>query len=164
MTPLKTNFPEETGEFKVVQAEMDGNQYLWFVKSSLGHSICLTLLLEREGNRFGWYKGYEEKPLKMTQDRVATSEELADILTYETVQDLADPDIPGLEKPEIPALQGQGYRVIGMGKALIDKDKRTVVFSGQSMSYGIRINIEQLTLARQSQPVWQITFDDRITF
>ncbi|MEK6963389.1 MAG: hypothetical protein AABX70_03100 [Nanoarchaeota archaeon] len=155
MTSLKTNLPEQAGEFQIVQVEMDANLYLWFGR--YGHALCLASLLEKEGNRFGLFKEYDKRPFKWVSDRFAKPEELTDILTYETVRDLADPDIPDLEKPEIPALEGPGYRVIGMGRARIDVGKKTIGFYGSSMSYNIGINTEQLTLAERLKLDWKIS-------
>ncbi len=149
MTSLKTNLPEKAGEFQIVQAEMDGNPYLWFGR--YGHALCLVSLLEGEGNRFGLYKKHDKRPLKMSSDRFARPEELTDILTYETVADLTD------SKTEIPALEGEGYRVLGMGRARIDVGRKTIDFYGSSMSYEVGINAEQLTLVERLKPDWKIS-------
>ncbi len=150
MTELKTNLLEKSGEYKIVQAEVDGKSYLWS-HERYGHGDCLALLLETEGNRFGLYKTYE-KPLKMSEDRYVISEELTDILTYETIQD------PTTALPiEIPALEGTGYRVTGMGKVRIDADKRTLKFYGKSMSYDIGLDTEQIELVKSLKHEWEIT-------
>ena len=41
---------------------------------------------------------------------------------------------------DAPALSGNGYRVVGMGWALIDVDKKTVFLSGKSKGYRIGID------------------------
>ena len=156
MVEFKTNFPQESGEFKVVQLEMDGSQYLWTTASG-GHPRCLTYLLEEEGGRFGIYSERESRPYKKWSSNkfeiFAKPEELEGILTYETVDDLAAPDF---WDEHIPALQGVGYHVLGMGKVQINVDGKVATFFGKSMSYEIPIDSEQLSLLRNLKPDWDI--------
>mgnify|MGYP001562073100 CR=1 FL=1 len=68
MAELKTNFPQESGEYRVVQLEMDGTQYLWTDAREhredcfSRHGGCLAYLLEEEGGRFGLYGGMSGYP------------------------------------------------------------------------------------------------------
>lgn len=166
MAELKTNFPlkaeerklieERRLELKVIQVEMDGNQYLWL--TTAGHADCLTSLLENEGNRFGLYNEYQKRPFRRSQDRFAKREELSDILTYETVPDLAAPGSMG--NVEVPALEGQGYRVLGMGKVRIDVGNKTAEFYGYSMSYQIDLYPRPIFLLKQLNPDWKIDLKD----
>lgn len=157
MLELKTNFPQESGDYKVVQLEMDDGQYLWTIARG-GHARCLTYLLEEEGNRFGLYSENENRPYKKwCGGRFAKPEELTGILTYETVDDLSAPES---WDEHIPAPQGDGYHVLGMGKVQIDVDGKTATFYGTSKSYGIGIDAEQLSLLRNLKFDWEIKTDD----
>lgn len=149
MTQLQTNLPEKSGEYKVIQASLDGKQYLWS-NHYYGHGDCLASLLETEGNRFGLYSRHKQ-PFKMSEDRFAEPEELTDLLTYKTMQDPTTP-----LKMEIPVLDGEGYHVLGMGKVRINTEDRTIKFYGQSMSYGIGLYKEQIDLLKELKPDWDI--------
>jgi len=157
-TELKTNFPQESGDYKIVQLEMDDVQYLWTIVRG-GHARCLTYLLEEEGNRFGLYAEHENRPYKAWQGRFAKQEEQADMLTYETIDDLAAQHLEFWNE-HIPTLRGDGYQVLGMGKVRIDPDDKTATFYGISKSYGIGIGAEQLSLLRNLKPDWKIKQGD----
>ncbi len=149
MTQLQTNLPEKSGEYKVIQASLDGVSYLWTGTSS--HADCLTNLLETQGNRFGIYKTFE-RPLSRSEDRLATEEELTSIVTYET---FVDPTSTlGFE---IPNLEGTGYRVKGMGRVSIEAGQKFLHFFGESMSYGLHIDAWQIEfLLKRVKPDWHI--------
>lgn len=148
MTELKTKFPEESGDYKVVQLEMDGTQYLWTVTSG-GHARCLTYLLEEEGGRFGMYPELGGTPYKRWMDRSPKPEEEKDMKTYQTVDDLSAPDF--LDE-HVPALDGGGYHVLGMGRVRLDVESKVATFYGKSKSYEIGLDTQQLSLLERLKP------------
>ena len=144
---IQTKLPEESGDYKVVQLEMDGSQYVQFHERR-GHANILTALLEKEGNRYTVHEKYG--PRKIWEDRRVKPDEIEHCLAYETVPDLTD------QETKIPSLRGEMYNVLGMGRARVDGKSKTVVFYGTSMSYGIGLDLEQLTELQKEKPEWQI--------
>ncbi len=165
MKELKTNFPEKSGEYGVVQLEMDSTQYLWTgardsredtVYHFSRHGGCLAYLLEEVGGRFGLYSrpGYPDLGLyKKWTGRRPTPEEKEDPKTYNTVH---DQDRVMFWHGLIPAPSGDGYRVLGMGEVRIDIKKKTARFYGKSRSYNIGLDKEQLSLLERLNPDWNI--------
>ena len=60
------------------------------------------------------------------------------------------------ETRTLPALEGERYRVAGMGRATVDAQQRKAVFYGFSTDYGLYIDSEHLKEIRKLQPDWNI--------
>lgn len=162
MTTLHMNFPVRSqNEYKVVQVEMDGAAYLWFNSNiepmgplGCGHAATLGALLEKEGQRFGLYKYLGNKPFRVSENRFATDDDLGRIRIYHTIPDKLDPKNPDLSP--VPALQGDGYIVLGAGKVDLDLEEKAAHFHGRSLSYEIGLHAQHLELFRQAKPDWRI--------
>lgn len=67
---------------------------------------------------------------------------------YRTVKGRSDANVPDLE--------GNGYRVHGMGRARVDVDKKRASFSGDSFDYGIGIDRRHLESMKTKEPQWTL--------
>jgi len=117
---ILTNWPRHSGEFKVVQMEVDGQPFIIFGPDTGFH----TLMIKEIGERLN---------REMT-----------------TVTDQSG--------GEIPALEGEWYKVWGAGKALANKEKRELIFYGRSKAYDIGISREHLERIRALKPAWKMNF------
>ena len=118
---ILTNWPRSSGEFKVVQMEVDGQPFIIFGPDTGFH----TLMIKEIGERLN-----REMP---------------------TVTDRSG--------GEIPALEGEWYKVWGAGKALANKEKRELIFYGRSKAYDIGISVEHLERIRAMKPAWKMNFE-----
>ena len=116
-----TNWPRNSGEFKVVQMEIEGSPFIIFGPDSEFHSALIREFLQR----------FPDRGAPTTKDEFDN---------------------------EYPALEGGWYKVWGAGKALANKEKRELIFYGQSKAYGIGISAEHLERIRQLKPVWKMNF------
>ena len=73
--------------------------------------------------------------------------------TYETVLDKAR---TYFWNALIPALIGDGYRVLGMGEVCINTKIKNARFYGKSQSYNIGLDKGQLSLLERLKPDWRI--------
>jgi hypothetical protein len=119
---ILTNWPRSSGEFKVVQMEVDGQPFIIFGSTDTFH----TLMIKEIGERLN-----REMP---------------------TVKDRSG--------GEIPALEGEWYRVWGAGKALANKEKRELIFYGRSKAYDIGISKEHLERISAMKPAWKVRAGD----
>jgi hypothetical protein len=119
---ILTNWPRESGEFKIVQMEVDGNPFIIFGPVDGFH----TLMIKGIGERLN--------------------------------RDM--PSVKDQSGGDIPALEGDWYKVWGAGKALANKEKRELMFYGQSKSYGLGISREHLERIISMKPVWKILLKD----
>jgi hypothetical protein len=118
-----SNWPRHSGEFKIVQMEVDGQPFMIFAPEGKFHSAIIRDFLQRFPNReFQLVKGDFDN--------------------------------------EYPALEGGWYKVWGAGKALANKEKRELIFYGQSKAYGIGISREHLEKIRKLNPVWKMRLGD----
>lgn len=117
---ILTNWPRKSGEFKVVQMEVDGNPFIIFGPDTSFHTVLI--------------KGIGER---LNRDMPSISDGFGN---------------------EFPALEADWYRVWGAGKALANKEKRELIFYGQSKTYGIGISREHLEKIRALKPVWKMNF------
>jgi hypothetical protein len=117
---ILTNWPRSSGEFKVVQMEVDGQPFMIFGPEGTFH----TVLIKEIGEKL-------ERPMPTVKDHSGG---------------------------EIPALEGEWYKVWGAGKALANKEKRELIFYGQSKTYGIGISAEHLERIRAMKPAWKMNF------
>jgi len=118
-----TNWPRHSGEFKVVQMEVDGSVFLLFGSESEFHPVLIREFLLRFPDR-----------------------------EVQTVQGDFD--------NQYPALEGGWYKVWGAGKALANKEKRELIFYGNSKTYGIGISKDHLERIRAMKPAWKMNFRD----
>lgn len=58
------------------------------------------------------------------------------------------------EDVEVPAIEGDRYRVIGMGKAVVDVERKFVQFYGNSFHYGIGLERGYLAEMMRSNDEW----------
>jgi hypothetical protein len=87
------------------------------------------------------------------------SSEFHSALIRDFLQRFPDRTVPTVKDGfdnEYPALEGNWYKVWGAGKALANKEKRELIFYGQSKSYSIGISREHLERIRAMKPVWKI--------
>lgn len=115
---ILTNWPRSSGEFKVVQMEVDGQPFIIFGSEDTFH----TLMIKGIGERMN-----REMPC---------------------VKDQSGGDIP--------ALEGEWYKVWGAGKALANKEKRELIFYGRSKAYDIGISREHLERIKEMRPAWKV--------
>jgi hypothetical protein len=115
-----TNWPRKSGEFKVVQMEVDGQPFIIFGPDTTFH----TVLIRKIGQR-------------LNRDMPTITDKFGN---------------------EFPALESEWYKVWGAGKALANKEKRELIFYGQSKTYGLGISREHLERIRQLKPAWKINF------
>ncbi len=57
---------------------------------------------------------------------------------------------------EIPALEGERYKVYGMGHANVDVDKKTISFWGESYDYKIGLSKEHLEKSASLLKSWNL--------
>lgn len=113
------NWPTESGEFKVVQLDVDGQPHLRFIEDEWKrHADILMMLFD----------------------------ELA--IPYHTLKRSGN--------LEIPVLQGERYKVHGMGKARVDVKHRRASFYGTSFDYGIGIDATHLASVKPLLQDWVI--------
>ncbi len=141
--------PGKSGDYKVVQLEIKGQEHIRFGDGDKGHSGCLTHILEIEEGRFGLSPRFTGGPIRFTDLKYASELGLTDVQTYETVQD------HGSER-QIPAIVGSGYRVLGMGNAHIFVPDKSIIFFGRSLSYKIGFDKDQIERFRRQIPEWKI--------
>lgn len=65
----------------------------------------------------------------------------------------------GTSGAAVPALEGDRYKVHGMGRARVDVEQKQARLYGKSDDYGIRINPEHLEAVKQLVPDWNISID-----
>ncbi len=118
-TLTTANWPKESGEYKVVQLDLDGQPYLRFPeKSYYTHAVILMALLSEQD------------------------------IEYKKIKDNLDSDVP--------ALEGERYKVHGMGRARVGVGQRRASFFGVSDGYGLGIDKTHLDAIRELQPDWTI--------
>ncbi|GEM_PF-2110789 len=146
MENIKTNLPNESRKYTFIQIEMDGDKYLWF--GACGHAYTMTLLLEGPGDRCTLRNG---RPYSSTLDKFLDPDE-----RRKTYQTMPDPLGGGLKftPSEIPKHIGDGYELIGAGRADIDCESKKINLHDRSMSYNIGINEAQISLFKQQNPDW----------
>ena len=57
---------------------------------------------------------------------------------------------------DIPALQGERYRVHGMGRSYVNVESKQASFYGHSIDYGIGINRDHIDSIRPLVPDWKL--------
>ena len=62
----------------------------------------------------------------------------------------------GMQTDETPAPAGKDYKAIGMGRADIDLDRKSILFYGHSSIYQIPINREFLEHLKKQMTDWRI--------
>ncbi|MDO8660854.1 MAG: hypothetical protein Q7K43_03120 [Candidatus Woesearchaeota archaeon] len=150
-TRIHTNWPAKSGEYKLVQLEMDGKNYLGFGENGESHAIILTNLLEKEGNR--WTRAYGGKYSFCRDKRLPDDFEGKE---YNRVTDPSTPDSTLEVTALIPALLGQDYKVVGMGKAVVNEEKKIAIINGKSTSYGIGVECSWIELIKEANPDWTL--------
>lgn len=118
---ILTNWPRKSGEFKVVQMEVDGQPFMIFGPDTTFHTVLIRDFLLR----------FPDRAVQL---------------------------VKGEFDNEYPALEGGWYKVWGAGKALANKEKRELIFYGQSKAYGIGISRDHLERIRALKPAWKMNF------
>lgn len=112
-----SGLPQSSGEYKVVQVEIDGKSEIYF--GDLHAMLHCTILAQ-------------------------TLERYAIPVRYIKIED----DV------EVAATEGERYRVIGMGKAVVDVGRKFVQFYGNSYHYGIGLDRGRLEQTMEEYGEW----------
>lgn len=152
MTNRQIRFPETSGTHKVVQVMIDDTLHVGFApEHDRGHASILTKMLEENG--YCTRRDDGRLYLSSRDSFVPAGEQRR---VYELV---TDQSAKGANwAPKIPALSGDGYQVIGMGKVDIDAEQRRAVFYGTSMSYGMGLDTLQLKQLEEIAGDWKVSW------
>lgn len=113
------NWPTESGEYKVVQLQLDGNPHLRFAEEELDtHAVILMKLFMKRDIKYN--------------------------------------EIVSRSECNVPALQGERYKIHGMGKSKIDVEQKQASFYGNSFDYGIGIDTKHLDSVRPLVNDWKL--------
>ncbi len=113
------NWPTESGEYKVVQLELDGTPHLRFAEGRPGsHAVILMKLFSDRDVQYG--------------------------------------EIELMNGWRIPELQGERYKVHGMGTSTVNVEQRRASFHGKSLDYDIGIDTTHLDSVRPLLNDWKL--------
>lgn len=122
----KASFPQESGEYKVVQLDIDGQPRLRFQdrgKFILTHAGILKDLAETLHRQY--------PTMKIDRGLLGRSH-----IAY------------------VPALESDWYKVHGMGYSEVDVAQKKVLLFGSSKDYNLCISPDHLDLVRPLTPDW----------
>ncbi|MBS3123217.1 hypothetical protein J4437_01140 [Candidatus Woesearchaeota archaeon] len=152
MTNIQATLPQISGTYKVVQVTIDDTLHVGFaLEKEMGHASILTKILENNG----YCTRRDDGRLYLSSlDSFVPAEE-QERKVYELV---ADKSAEGaLWSTKIPALSGDGYRVLGMGKAEVDAAQKMVHFYGTSMSYKIGLDKNSIGQLEEIMGEWKLS-------
>lgn len=66
--------------------------------------------------------------------------------------------ITGTSGSSIPSLEGERYKVYGMGRSSVDLESKQISFRGDSYDYNIKISKTHLDKIRQLLSEWELNF------
>ncbi len=121
------NWPAESGEYKVIQLEVDGKPYLCFGKTNQ-KSNTMESFSELHVNILASFLKASGREVPMMLDGCSF----------------------------VPELESEWYKVYGAGRAEINVEQKKASFFGKSAGYGIYIAEEHLSLVKPLLPDWTL--------
>jgi|TARA_Y100000310_G_scaffold119750_1_gene118469 hypothetical protein len=140
---IKTvNWPEKSGEHKIVQLDVNGKLFLRFPNEDM-----IIDALEDPSTPDS-HMGFLMGGVGHAGILWSTLKSLEKGYSMKT----------GAQGYEIPNPQGKDYNVLGMGKAKIDIENKSASFYGKSLDYEIGINSNHLDKIKKSEADWKIKY------